>query len=366
MTKYTVKITQDFTDALTMQPRRHGDYMETEDEARVRLISSLKLGYVAKIEHDEKKEGSRVLFISTRLYKIGGLETANRAISEHFKTKNLAFVTLNSDAGCTEQLLNLGKYHDIYVADGNSQYECDVAIFQHYDSALAMDRIKARKYYQQCHNDLTTLNKVGGFQNIAYVNAERMDKFLAVSETAKAGLKSEAGIDSVIVPNLMPEPRKLLKFVVLSRASREKGIDRVIELAKRIEKHTSDFVIFLAANLDQSENAAQVKASGHIVPVEPSVYAEALLEGADYLIQLSRSESFCYSVREALARKVPVIVSDLAELRKLVTDGENGYILADDMPEEQILNIINKIPKPKKAYTQTVAPIWYKALKGEL
>lgn len=365
MTRYTMRITRDFTDAKTLQPRLHGQYIEVEDEQRARLISSLGLGHISKIEH-EPKEGPRILFISTRLYKIGGLETADRAISEQFKSKNIAFLTLNTDAACTEQLLYLGRYHDVYADNGDGRYECDVAIFQHYDSALAIDRIKARKYYQQCHNDLSTLKKVATFQNIKYANADKMDKFLAVSETAKAGLKKELGIDSVVMPNLMPEPRKLLKFVVLSRASREKGIDRVIELAKRIEKYTSDFVIFLAANLEQSENAAQIKASGHIVPVEPSVYAEALLEGADYLIQLSRSESFCYSVREALARKVPVIVSDLPELRKVVVEGENGYILADDMPEEQIQKIINEIPKPKKAYARTVAPIWHRALKGEL
>lgn len=365
MAKYTLKVTSDFGDMYTGAQHTRGQKFTIEDEQRVRSLCQRGLTKIAAIEH-EPKEGARVLFVSSIIYKIGGLETANRAISEKFKTKNIGFVTLNADAASTEQLLTMAKYHDVYVEDGNGHYECDVVIFQHSDSALAIDRIKARKYYQQVHNDLSTLNKVAGYTNFDYTRDNRITRYLASSETSKKGLKSELGIDSVVVPNIMPEPRRLLKMVVLSRASREKGIDRVLTFAQKLQKFTNDFVIFLAAAIEQYEAANELLANGHIVPVRPSVYNEALLDGADYLIQLSRSEAFCYSVREALQHKVPVIVSDLAEFRKVVKDGENGYILAEDMPDKQVKRIVEHIPTIEKPYTQAVAPIWHRVLKGEL
>jgi len=365
MVKYTLKVTSDFTDAITGQLRQRGTTLETDDLARARLITSLKLGKIKSIEH-EPKPGKRVLFVSSLIYKIGGIETANRAISEHFRSKNIAFLTLNADETATEQLIKMAEAHDVFVDDGEGRYTADVVILQHTASAVILPRIEADKVYQQVNCDLTSLKKQPSYANFTFTDSDRVDKYLAVSQTAKESLEREEGKQAVIVPNLMPEARKVLKIVVLSRASEEKGIDRVLTLAEKMEKYTRDFVIFLAASIEQYEGAKRLLANGHIVPVQPSVYATALLDGADYLCQLSRSESFCYSVREALQRKVPVIVSDIPELRKLVKNGENGYILADDMPDEQVKQIVEKIPKPAKAYTQGVAPIWHRVLEGKL
>lgn len=365
MAKYTLKVTSDFGDMYTGAQHVRGSRFTIEDEQRVRSLCQRKLTKLVAIEH-EPKEGKRVLFISSMIYKIGGIETANRAIAEHFKTKNIAFVTLNADQTATGQLIATAKWHDLYVLDGETTLEADVAILQHSDSALALDRIKADKVYQQVHSDLTTLKKVEKYGRFYYYDNDRINGYLAVSTTAKEALEREEGRKSVVVPNLMPEVRKCLKIVVLSRATEEKGIDRVQRLAEKLQKYTDDFVIWLSSAIEQYDRADELLANGHIVPIRPSVYATSLLDGADYLCQLSRSESFCYSVREALQRKVPVIVSDLAEFRKLVKNGENGYILADDMPDEQIKQIVEHIPKPKEAYKPGVAPIWHRVLEGKL
>ena len=364
MTKYTLKVTSDFGDMYTGEQHTRGSRFTIEDEQRVRSLCQRKLTKLVAIEH-EPKEGKRVLFISSMIYKIGGIETANRAIAEHFKTKNIAFVTLNADQTATGQLIATAKWHDLYVLD-DTTLEADVAILQHSDSVLALDRIKADKVYQQVHSDLTTLKKVEKYGRFYYLDNDRISQYLAVSPTAKEALEREEGRKSIVVPNLMPEPKKLLKIVVLSRATEEKGIDRLKILADKLQKYTDNYVIWLSSAIEQYDRADELLANDHIVPIKPSVYATSLLDGADYLCQLSRSESFCYSVREALQRKVPVIVSDLAEFRKLVKNGENGYILADDIPDEQVKQIIGHIPKPKEAYRPGVAPIWHRVLEGKL
>ena len=193
----------------------------------------------------------------------------------------------------------------------------------------------------------------------------RVDKVLAVSETAKRGLKIRFNVDSEVVPNILLPPQKRLVFVVLSRASAEKGIDRVLELANRMEQAGKEFVIYISSTLEQLRNRKDILNQRHIVPVEPSVYGVDLLNGADYLIQLSLNESYCYSVREALIRQVPVIVSRIPEFEKLIKDGVNGYILNDDFSNLDIDKIFDRIPKPKP-YTEKISPLWDKVMNGEL
>ena len=48
-----------------------------------------------------------------------------------------------------------------------------------------------------------------------------------------------------------------------------------------------------------------------------------------YLIQLSDSEAYCYTVHEALASGTAVIVKDLPVFRGIVKHGYNGYIYPD-------------------------------------
>lgn len=55
------------------------------------------------------------------------------------------------------------------------------------------------------------------------------------------------------------------------------------------------------------------------------------LQDANYLIQLSDNEGFCYSVYEALSMGVPVIVSEWEGVQDIVTNGKNGYIIEMDM-----------------------------------
>lgn len=51
------------------------------------------------------------------------------------------------------------------------------------------------------------------------------------------------------------------------------------------------------------------------------------LQNADLLIHATENETFSLVVAEALCCGTPVVVSDLAVLRELVTDGENGFLV---------------------------------------
>lgn len=60
----------------------------------------------------------------------------------------------------------------------------------------------------------------------------------------------------------------------------------------------------------------------------------------DYLVQLSDTEGYPYSIYEALAQKVPVIVTDFPSIHEMVIDGVNGYILKRDNIELDVNKLL--------------------------
>ena len=76
--------------------------------------------------------------------------------------------------------------------------------------------------------------------------------------------------------------------------------------------------------------------------VPSSIYNDVLYRCADYLVQLSSIESYCYTIREALAHGVAVIGSKIPEIQKVIKDGENGYLFDEVMTQDDIEKIFNK------------------------
>ena len=54
-------------------------------------------------------------------------------------------------------------------------------------------------------------------------------------------------------------------------------------------------------------------------------------------------------------------MSDIPELRKLIKDGENGYIYGDDFDIDRL----SQIPK-FSGYNEEINPIWKDVLDGKL
>lgn len=368
MPKYRLKALTRFTDAETgAQIERHG-IVETASADRAVKIINLGLGELVEACHE--KQGKRILIHQNFLPKIGGIETANRHLARAFADYNIGFI-FGEDYGKPDmrQMMELAKTCDVIVDDRKRTYACDVLMLVNYDSATKIiDRVKAGKTYQQIHADFENLTKHGGWQYFKWSPHPRVDKILAVSEQAKKALKNKWGYESAVVPNILTStPDERLVFLVLSRATTEKGMERVLELCDRFNAAGKDFVFFVASNIDNADSSLRqdIEKRDRIVLIEPSIYSQEMLRAADYLVQLSHGESYCYSVREALQRQVPVIVSDIPIFNELVQDGKNGFILADDYSNLDIDKIFNSKLK-FKPYTEQIPAIWYKVLQGEL
>ena len=80
---------------------------------------------------------------------------------------------------------------------------------------------------------------------------------------------------------------------------------------------------------------------------------------------MSTSESYCYTIREALAQGCAVLGSKIPEIQKVVKDGVNGYLLNDDLSDLDIDKIFNEVPKVS-GYKEKLSPEWRKVLEGSL
>lgn len=362
MPQYIIRALTSFTDAENgKQVERHNTVITESTERMIRLTAQ-KLGELVEARHS--KAGARVMIHQSYVgTNVGGINTANRHIAKAFAEYNLAFIVDKRDM---ETAIELAKYCDVII-DDNRKYECDVFIMSNYNTAnIILPRVKARKIYTLIHADFAGLCNIPSWSVRRWQPDGRCDKVLAVSETAQAGLKQAFNVESVVVPNVLtPLNNDRKVFIVLSRASVEKGIDRVISLYDRFLAAGKDFVFYLCSKITDTAVDTEIKKRKRFIQVEPSAYNQELIRGADYLVQLSLNESYCYSIREALQRKKPVIVSDIPEFRKVVTDGKNGFILADDFSNLDIDKIFNS-KFNLKSYTEDIADIWQDVLRGNL
>lgn len=315
-----------------------------------------------------KEEGTRILIYNYDLYKIGGTETFLLNFCKYFKDKNIIILY---HSGRTECLNELHKYTILCRDNGKDTYDCDVLILGNYFASNINDRVRAKERYQMIHADYTGMREAGW--NITYKKPENV-KPICVSDVAAQGLKREYGYDSIVNYNILDKDlanERPMVFITLSRATKEKGIERIIALSQLFKKHNKKFLWLLCGTVaEQSANSVlrEIRRIPEIVLVPPSSNNKALIGAADYLVQLSDTESFCYSAYEALIMGKPVIVTDFPESVNIVKQGKNGYIIPRDVKKynkKLVDKIFNKIPTEIGYVDRCDYDLWERILSGE-
>ena len=337
----------------------------TSDLGEASKLVQAKQATLESVEHE--KPGKRIIVQMTYLNDIGGIETAMANMSAAFPEANFCFV-INSHASNAEaQILRLAQNHDVLIDRNGKHYNGDIAlIFTPIMQSVPFERIHCPIVYQFIHSDIGKLMEMEQWHDFRWQPNPKVKKVISVSETAKDSLKQALGVDSEVLANILAEPSKRPVFLCLSRATPEKGIDRLLKMVQAFDRAGKDYVLYLCSTLDPyGQYYHELKNSSHVVLVEPNPYNDSLMRCADYLVQLSSCESYCYSVHQATAQGVPVIGTNIPEIAKVVTDGKNGYLLNLDMSNLDVEKIFNKIPRPK-AKPEPIDSNWQKVLTGEL
>lgn len=121
------------------------------------------------------------------------------------------------------------------------------------------------------------------------------------------------------------EPKKCLFLITASRFTKEKGGDRMIKLASALRSAGIEFIWFVFSHQD-------TKLAEGMVKLPENLNVKDYMTKCDYLVQLSDSEGFGYSIVEALELGIPVITTPVGVLEELgFQDGQDGYIVPFDM-----------------------------------
>ncbi len=371
---FTVQATERFNDLVAKKKRLPGDVFQVDTLERVKELLSAgpkQKGVIniisAKKRRSQKYEGPKMIIAQSRLFYIGGIETFIQNFTKHYRDRN---ITILGSAFDNKTMLIMSEYCDI-IRDDVGSYECDILLLGNYDCDKVLPRVKSKKVYQMIHGDFRGLKKFlpGGETHFNWQKNARVDKIIAVSQSAADGVKEVAKYDSEVIYNILDdEPIDDMKiFITLSRATPEKGIKRMIQMAEEFKKANKHFLWYVCCSLEQAprEIAIQISNIPEFIIIKPDINNKALISHCDYLVQLSDTESFCYSAFEALQRGVPVILTDFPEAYNIVDDGGNGYILDMDLKNLDVDKIFNNVPRPTYYVDRCDYEAWEQVFKGE-
>lgn len=371
---FTVQATTNFTDLVENKQRRVGDIFEVKTLERVKQLLGAgpkKRGVVnilkARKRATGKYLGPKMIIYQNYLYYIGGIETFLQNFTKHYRDRNITLLGSRID---NDTMIAMSEYCDVELESYSRMYECDVLLLGNYNGDTILPQVKATTIYQMIHADWAGLRTVPQWADFTWKKNPRIDKVIAVSEAASKGLKKTMGYDSEVIYNILDdEPLDDMKiFITLSRATSEKGIDRIVKMAEAFKAQNKHFLWYLCCSLEQAPRhvVSKIKNIPEFIILKPSIEQKALINHCDYLVQLSDTESFCYSAFEALQRKVPVILTRFPEAYNIVNEGENGYLVDMDLSDLDIDAIFDHKPTNVDFEDRCDYDKWEKVFKGEL
>lgn len=269
---------------------------------------------------------------------IGGIETYMYELAKKYHKYDITVVYNDGDY---KQISRLAKYIRVIKYNGAKikckrlfvMYRCNLDIFE-------TDYI-----IQITHADYKE-------QNLKPNKDVRINEHYAVSKAVAKSYEELSGLETKVCynPLSVDKPKKVLKLISATRLTKEKGKDRMTILANALTNANIPFLWLVFTNSqDRIDNP-------NVVYMNPRLDIRDFIAGSDYLIQLSDTEAWSYSVLESLSLGTPVIVTPIPCFEEMgIKSGVNGYILPFNMKDIPINDIYENIPKfefkaPKDIY----------------
>ncbi len=286
-----------------------------------------------------------VLFINY-LHVIGGIETFVYHFAQIIK------VTLIVGSIHVEQRERLSKVCEVVDYNPRGAYYCDNLIMLRILDKVP-NNIFSKRSIRMCHGCRTNPN---------WHISQDTDFVVNVSEASKKSFGEEAE-DAMVIHNPITKTNK--EALILVSATRipapDKGNNeqRMRILADRLNEAEIPFIWF-----NFSDGQISNPPRGMInIPKEEDI--QPYIKRADYLVQLSDSEAWSYSILEALVNGTAVLVTPFPSAIEMgIEDGKNGYIIPFDMGFD--VTRIQKVPKFKYEYSnEEIKKEWEKLMKKQ-
>lgn len=265
--------------------------------------------------------------------KIGGIESFlyNFFKSLH-KYYDIIFVYKDGDE---EQLKRYKKYVKC-IKYNNQKFMCDKYLCVSNQDNIADNVISfSGEYYDMIHADFTAMNW-------KYKTHKKTTKHIAVSNVAKKSIELQDDRPCVVIYNLleMEEVKKPLMIMSAQRLSVEKGEEEAKLFARKLKEKKIPFIWLCFTDNKNGEEDG-------IIFKQCVLDIENYFGGFDYFASFSRTESYGYSIVQAMSYGLPLIVRDIPVLDELeFKDGVHGYKINYDMSNiDEVIDKLTKKPK---------------------
>ena len=265
------------------------------------------------------------IFYFDRLNKIGGVETFFYEIAKKYCDND---ITVFYSYGDLKQIQRLKKYIRVIKYTGQ-KIKCKKAFFNY--NLKPIDNIEAEKYYEIIHANYRDL---GVRPNVH----DKINEYIGVSQSVCDVFTELTGLPCTLCynPITIEKPKRVLYLISATRLTAEKGKNRILKLAKALDDAEIPYIWTIFTN--------DTRAIQHprIIFMKPQLNIRDYIAKADYTVQLSDTEAYCYTMIESLLLNVPVIVTPWDCLKELNITNEYGFILPFDMTNIPVNEIYNK------------------------
>lgn len=270
------------------------------------------------------------IFYFWHINKIGGIESFFYYLAKKYKDWD---ITIYYKTGDLEQIKRLKKYVRVKKYHGE-RIVCDKAFFNF--TIDIIDNVEAKEYYQIAHCDFKEALEKPNLH-------KKVTTYLGVSKQVCKSFEEVTGFKTELAynPILIDKPKKVLNLISATRLTHEKGKDRMIKFAQMLDKAEIPYLWTIFTNDTKAID------NPNIVYMKPRLDIINYIANADYLVQLSDNEGFCYSVVESLLVGTPVIVTNCPAFKEIGVNKTNGFILNFDLNNVPIKEIYKGLPKFK-------------------
>lgn len=249
---------------------------------------------------------------------IGGVESMFFYLAKKYQDFD---ITIYYSTGDFKQIQRLARYVRVKQYKSGEVIKCDKAFFNY--STDIIDFVEAKEYIQIIHCDYAA-------NNLTPHTNPKITKYIGVGKNVCETFTRLTGEECELCynPIVVEKPKKVLRLISATRLTPEKGKSRMIKLADMLDAAGIPFIWTVFTNDTNAINNPSVAF------MKPRLDIIDFIADADYLVQLSDTEGYSYSIIEALCVGTPVIVTDLPMLKEAgVVNGKNGFILNMDMTE---------------------------------
>ena len=272
----------------------------------------------------EQKKYTNIFYFD-RINSIGGVETMFFEIAKKYCNND---ITIFYSWGDPAQIKRLKQYVRVekYI---NQNIVCDKAFFNY--NLRPINNISANKYYSIIHADYKDMGVMPKLH-------PKIDEYIGVSQAVCDSFTELTGLPCTLCynPITIEKPNKVLLLISATRLTREKGKDRIMKLAEALDRENIPYLWLVFTN--------DTKAIHHprVIFMKPELDIRNYLAKADYTVQLSDTEAYCYTMIESLLLGTPVIITPWKCLEELGIDDKYGFILPFDMLNIPVQEIYNK------------------------